>query len=134
MPVNEQIKSAVARVSAALTQRPVLGRSTGISVARIKDGLTCEIKEGEWTLVADMPRAPHAVTIRVLDADGREVSFGEKARPQGALPISLKSQSPNCDVRCRDLQSPLDVDSGRSTRRGRILSARLSLLGDKSLG
>jgi uncharacterized OsmC-like protein len=55
MPVNEQIKSAVARVSAALTQRPALGRSTGKSVTRIKDGLTCEIKEGDWTFVADMP-------------------------------------------------------------------------------
>jgi uncharacterized OsmC-like protein len=55
MPVHEKIRSAVARVSAALAKRPELGRSTARSVARIKDGLTCEVKEGDWTFVADMP-------------------------------------------------------------------------------
>src|SRR5450432_2357835 len=55
MHANEKIKSSFARVSSALAQRPAFGHGTGISKATIKDGLTCEIREGNWTLIADMP-------------------------------------------------------------------------------
>lgn len=52
---QEKIKSAFSRVSKTLAQRPGFGLGTGISKATIKNGLTCEIKEGNWTLTADMP-------------------------------------------------------------------------------
>lgn len=55
MQPNEKIKAAFTRVSDALTQRPAFGLGTGISKASIKDGLTCEIREGNWTMTADMP-------------------------------------------------------------------------------
>lgn len=55
MVANDKIKPAFDRVSGALTQRPSLGIGTGISKASIKNGLTCEIREGNWTMVADMP-------------------------------------------------------------------------------
>jgi uncharacterized OsmC-like protein len=51
----EKIKTAFERGARALTLRPSLGRSTGRSVTRVRDGLTCEIEEGPWRLVADMP-------------------------------------------------------------------------------
>lgn len=41
----------------ALTLKPSLGLGTGVSRARIVDGLTCEITEGEWKLKADMPES-----------------------------------------------------------------------------
>ena len=43
--------------------------------ANIIRELSADARSGTsaFELVADMPRAPHAVTIRVLDADGREV-------------------------------------------------------------
>jgi len=40
---------------------------------------------------------------------------------------------PTCDIRGRHFERQLNVDSGRSTRRGEILRACLSLLGDKCL-
>jgi uncharacterized OsmC-like protein len=52
---QEKIKSAFSRVSKTLAQRPGFGLGTGISKATIKNGLTCEVKEGNWTLTADMP-------------------------------------------------------------------------------
>ena len=52
---QEKIKSAFSRVSKTLAQRPAFGLGTGVSKATIKNGLTCEIKEGNWTLTADMP-------------------------------------------------------------------------------
>jgi hypothetical protein len=55
MNADQKIKSAFARVSGALAQRPAFGLGTGISKATIKDGLTCEIREGTWTFTADMP-------------------------------------------------------------------------------
>ena len=55
MQSPEKIKSAFVRVSAALTQKPAFGLGTGVSKTTIKDGLTCEIREGNWTMTADMP-------------------------------------------------------------------------------
>ncbi len=55
MPSSEKIKLAFNRVSKTLVQRPAFGLGTGISKASIKDGLTCEIREGNWTMIADMP-------------------------------------------------------------------------------
>jgi len=51
----DNIGAAFARVSKAMTQRPALGLGTGISKATMKNGLTCEIREGNWSLTADMP-------------------------------------------------------------------------------
>jgi uncharacterized OsmC-like protein len=55
MDTNEKIRSAFTRVSGTLARRPAFGLGTGISKATIKNGLTCEIREGNWTLTADMP-------------------------------------------------------------------------------
>lgn len=55
MLANEKIRSGFRRVATALKQRPAFGHGTGISKATIKDGLTCEIKEGNWTFIVDMP-------------------------------------------------------------------------------
>jgi uncharacterized OsmC-like protein len=55
MSAHEKIRSGFRRVAAALEQRPSLGHGTATSTATIKDGLTCEIREGNWVFVADMP-------------------------------------------------------------------------------
>ncbi len=52
-----KIKTAVERNTKALTLRPSMGHGTGVSRARIVNGLTCEITEGPWRFVADMPEA-----------------------------------------------------------------------------
>lgn len=51
----EKIKVAVERTTKALSLKPALGQSTGVSKAKIKNGLTCEIQEGNWKFLADMP-------------------------------------------------------------------------------
>lgn len=52
---TEKIGSAFRRVAGALAKRPAFGQGTGVSRARIRDGLTCEVSEGNWTFTADMP-------------------------------------------------------------------------------
>jgi uncharacterized OsmC-like protein len=53
--MGENIGAAFDRVARVLSLRPSVGRDTGITKARIRDGLTCDIEAGRWRLVADMP-------------------------------------------------------------------------------
>jgi uncharacterized OsmC-like protein len=55
MEQHKKIKTAFTRVSETLAKRPAFGLGTGVSKATIKNGLTCEIHEANWTLTADMP-------------------------------------------------------------------------------
>jgi len=52
-----KIKVAVERSTKALSLKPSLGLGTGVSKTRIKNGLTCEIEEGNWKFLADMPES-----------------------------------------------------------------------------
>lgn len=108
MPVHEQIKSAVARVSAALTKRPELGRSTSVSVARIKDGLTCEVKEGDWTLVADMPRNAGG------NAAGPTPGVFGRAALGSCLAVGymMKAASMNIPINSLEVEVQVDFDDG----------------------
>ena len=55
MADTEKLKLAIERSTKAISLRPSLGMATGVSKTTIKEGLTCEIQEGNWRLVADMP-------------------------------------------------------------------------------
>ncbi len=55
MEEQKKIKESFNRTVKALTLKPSLGLGTGISSARITNGLTCEITEGKFKMVADMP-------------------------------------------------------------------------------
>ncbi len=57
MTPQEKIKEAVGRSTKALSIKPSLGLGTGISKAKIINGLTCEITEGKHKLFADMPES-----------------------------------------------------------------------------
>lgn len=50
----DKIKTAFERNAKALTLRPAIGQGTAVTKVRVREGLTCEIEEGPWTLVADM--------------------------------------------------------------------------------
>jgi len=54
---TNKIKVAVERSTKALSLKPSLGLGTGVSKTRIKNGLTCEIEEGNWKFLADMPES-----------------------------------------------------------------------------
>lgn len=57
MSDTEKIKTAIERSTKALSLKPSLGWGTGISRTRIKNGLSCEIQEGNWKFLADMPES-----------------------------------------------------------------------------
>lgn len=55
MSSPEKIQTAFNRTVKALSLKPSLGLGTGVSKAKITNGLTCEISEGDWKFFADMP-------------------------------------------------------------------------------
>ena len=54
MNQSEKIKTAFERQSEALELRSGIGKGTAVTKVKIKSGLTCEIEEGSWKMVADM--------------------------------------------------------------------------------
>jgi uncharacterized OsmC-like protein len=51
----DNIKLAFESIVSALSANPDLGRGTGTTIARVRNGLACEIEAGPWRFVADMP-------------------------------------------------------------------------------
>ncbi len=49
------IREVAERNARTLAVKPSRGQLTGVTTARITGGLRCEIEEGPWKLVADMP-------------------------------------------------------------------------------
>lgn len=54
MAGTDQIRERFERSAKAVKLRPSLGRYTSASKIRLRDGLTCDVEEGPWKLVADM--------------------------------------------------------------------------------
>ena len=66
-----------------LTRKPSRGRLTGVTKARITDGVRCEIEEGPWKLAADMPvKAGGEDTAPTPGMPGR-------GAPPSVLPIGM---------------------------------------------
>jgi uncharacterized OsmC-like protein len=51
---EDRIREAFERNRRALELRPGLGQGTAVTRIRVREGVTCDITEGPWTLVADM--------------------------------------------------------------------------------
>ncbi len=49
----EQIKTALERNIKALSLRPSIGQGTAVTKVRVRDGVTCDIEDGPWKMIAD---------------------------------------------------------------------------------
>ncbi len=54
MTIVQRIKTAFERNEKALQLRPALGRKTAVTKVTVIDGLSCEISEGKWKIIADV--------------------------------------------------------------------------------
>lgn len=52
--MKHSIKTAFERQTKAVTLKPSIGQNTAVTKAFLRDGLTCDIVDGKWKLVADM--------------------------------------------------------------------------------
>ncbi len=55
MATMEIIREKFERGVRAMEKSERMGRGTAVTRARLVDGLRCEIRDGDWTLTADMP-------------------------------------------------------------------------------
>lgn len=51
-PIPQQLKTVLERNERALQLRPAIGKGTGKTSVRLREGLTCEIEDGQWKLTA----------------------------------------------------------------------------------
>ena len=54
MTDNAAIRSAFERNARIVTTHPAVAQKTYVTRVHIRDGLTCDIEEGPWTLTADL--------------------------------------------------------------------------------
>ena len=54
MPNIEKIQTAFSRQTEVLNLRSGMGKGTAVTKVRVRNGLTCDIEEGQWKLTADM--------------------------------------------------------------------------------
>lgn len=54
---DDSIRAALEDKVNALAARPADGQGTTVSRVRLREGLTCEVQEGDWKLVVGMPRS-----------------------------------------------------------------------------
>ncbi len=57
MPDRKDIVAARRRMESALDAKPDMARSSAETSAVITDGFRCEINDGDWKLIADLPAA-----------------------------------------------------------------------------
>jgi uncharacterized OsmC-like protein len=56
MATPSDLKTALERNMKALQLRPSIGKGTATTVVRVRSGVTCDIEDGRWKLVADDER------------------------------------------------------------------------------
>ena len=54
MAGTDDIRDALERNVRAVTLRPSVGRGTAVTRVKLRDGLTCDVTEGEWAFTASM--------------------------------------------------------------------------------
>ena len=104
MTSQQKIKEAVSRSAKALSLKPSLGLGTGISKARITNGLTCEITEGKYKLIADMPESVGG------NASGPTPGVYGRAAFGGCLAIGYMMQASASNIKIDSLEVEVHAD------------------------
>jgi uncharacterized OsmC-like protein len=108
MNAAEKINLAFGRVYKALSLKPSMGLGTGISKARITNGLTCEVTEGEWKFLADMPASVGG------DAKGPTPGVYGRAALGSCLAIGymMRAAKMNISIASLEVEVQADYDDG----------------------
>lgn len=104
MTSQQKIKEAVSRSSKALSLKPSLGLGTGISKARITNGLSCEITEGKYKLIADMPESVGG------NASGPTPGVYGRAAFGSCLAIGYMMQASTLNIKIESLEVEVHAD------------------------
>ena len=108
MQRTEQIKSSFERSAKALAMRPSVGRGTATTKVRLRDGLTCDVEDGQWKLTVDMSAKS--------GGDGRAPDPGVYGRTALgsclAIGYTLWAAKLGVAFSCLEVEVQADYDSG----------------------
>ena len=104
MTSQQRIKEAVIRSTKALSLKPSLGLGTGISKTRITNGLSCEIIEGNYKLIADMPESVGG------NASGPTPGVYGRAAFGSCLAIGYMMQASALNIKIESLEVAVHAD------------------------
>jgi uncharacterized OsmC-like protein len=101
---DKKIRAAIERITRTLEQKPSFGLGTGISKTRIVDGLTCEVREGNWTFKVDMPERVGG------NAAGPTPGVYGRAALGSCLAIGYMMQAAQLGIRIDSLEVEVQAD------------------------
>jgi uncharacterized OsmC-like protein len=104
----EKIRTAFDRSARALALRPSLGRATGRSITRVRDGLTCEVEEGAWRLVADMPEQVGGAAAGPTPGVYGRAALGSCL----AIGYAMRAAAMGIPIRALEVEIQADYDDG----------------------
>ena len=108
MTSQQKIKEAVSRSTKALSLKPSLGLGTGISKVRITNGLSCEITEGNYKLIADMPASVGGNASGPTPGVYGRAAFGSCL----AIGYMMKASAMNIKIDSLEVEVQADYDDG----------------------
>jgi len=108
MDSQQKINEAINRSVRALTLKPGLGSGTGISKTKITDGLTCEITEGKYKFIADMPESVGGNAAGPTPGVYGRAAFGSCL----AIGYIMKASSMNIKIDSLEVEVQADYDDG----------------------
>ena len=108
MSSQQEIKEALSRGTKALSLRPSLGLGTGISKAKIINGLSCEITEGNYKLLADMPESVGGNATGPTPGVYGRAAFGSCL----AMGYMMKASAMNIKIDSLEVEVQADYDDG----------------------
>lgn len=108
MTPQQKIIEAISRSTKALSLKPSLGLGTGISKAKIINGLSCEVTEGKHKLIADMPESVGG------NAAGPTPGVYGRAALGSCLAIGymMKASEMNIQIDSLEVEVQADYDDG----------------------
>ncbi|MGE5107991.1 MAG: OsmC family protein [Sphingobacteriales bacterium] len=108
MSSQQKIKEAVSRSTKALSLKPSLGLGTGISKAKITNGLTCEVTEGNYKLIADMPESVGGNKAGPTPGVYGRAALGSCL----AIGYMMKASAKNINIDSLEVEVQADYDDG----------------------
>jgi len=108
MTSQQKIKEAVSRSTKALSLKPSLGLGTGISKTKITNGLSCEITEGNYKLIADMAESVGGNASGPTPGVYGRAAFGSCL----AIGYMMKASAMNIKIDSLEIEVQADYDDG----------------------
>ena len=108
MSSQQKVKEAVSRSTKALSLKPSLGLGTGISKTKIINGLSCEVTEGIYKLIADMPESVGGNAAGPTPGVYGRAAFGSCL----AIGYMMKASAMNIKIDSLEVEVQADYDDG----------------------